>query len=406
MNFEFFIAKRIISAKESKSISSSIVKIAIASIVLGLAIMIVSVAIIDGFKKAIREKVSGFSSHILISNFDSNESLESKPISKSPALYSTIKKIKGVKHIQAFAVKGGLIKTDDDIHGVIVKGIDSNYDLSFFKSKISDGYVFTVNDSCKTDKIIVSRYIASKLKLKVNQKIKIYFIQDQFRVYPFTISGIYETGLEEFDKDYVFADIAYIQKLNNWNKNQVGGIEVLADDFNDIGKISDEIYYSTSYNLSVKTIKELYPQIFDWLELQNVNVTIIIILMISVAVINMISALLILIMERNSMIGVLKSLGLRNRSLRNVFLYNAFYIILKGLAFGNIFGILICLIQQKFAIITLPQESYYISSVPISLNFVPILLLNIGTILVCMIALILPTYVVKYISPIKVLRFN
>ncbi|MDD5570659.1 MAG: ABC transporter permease [Bacteroidales bacterium] len=405
MNFEFFIAKRIISAKKSKSISASIVKIAIASIVLGLAIMIVSVAIIDGFKKAIREKVTGFSSRIQISNFDSNESLESKPIDKSPALYSTIKKIKGVKHIQSFAVKGGLIKADD-IHGVIVKGIDSNYDLSFFKDKISEGSVFTVNDNCKTDKIIVSRYIASKLKLKVNQKIKIYFIQDQLRVYPFTISGIYETGLEEFDKDYVFADIAYIQKLNNWNKNQVGGIEVLADDFKDIDRISDEIYYSTSYNLSVKNIRELYPQIFDWLELQNVNVNIIIILMILVAVINMISALLILIMERNNMIGVLKSLGLKNRSLRNIFLYNAFYIILKGLVFGNILGIVICLIQQKFAIITLPQETYYISSVPISLNFLPILLLNMGTIIVCMIALILPTYVVKYISPIKVLRFN
>ena len=406
VNFEIYISKRIISKSKSNGISGSIVKIAIISVTLGLVVMITSVSIITGFKKAIREKVIGFSSHIQISNYDSNISLELKPIEKNTILYNSIKKSKVVNHIQAFALKGGLIKTDSDIHGVVVKGIDSDYDWKYFKDKIIEGTYFTVTPNSKSDKILVSKQIANKLKLKLNEKIRVYFISNELRVYPFTICGIYETGLDDIDKEFVITDIAYIQKLNNWNEKQIGGIEVFINDYDKLENVKQEINQNINYNMEAKSIKDLYPQIFDWLELQNINVQIILILMVLVAGINMVSALLILILERTNMIGILKALGASNISIRKVFLYNATYIILNGLFWGNLIGLGICLIQKQFGIASLPQESYYITKVPINLDLFYILLLNVGTLLTCLIMLILPTFVITFITPIKAIRYN
>ena len=408
MNLELFIAKKIFS-KNKANFSRPIVKIAIISIALGLAVMIVSVAIVTGFQSEIKNKVIGFGSHIQISNFDSNESLESTPLDKNQSFYPYLDTIDGIRHIQVYARKAGIINTDDQIQGVILKGIGSDYDWSFFKNKIIEGKPFIVTDTNKTNNVLISKNLASKLKLKLGDPIKMYFIiknEPQPRGRKFKITGIYETGLEEFDKIYVICDIGHIQKLNKWTKDQVAGFEVLIDDFKNIDKIGEYVYNEIGYELNCKTIKQMQPQIFEWLELHDMNVIIIIVLMVLVAGITMISTLLILILEKTNMIGTLKALGIKNRSIRKIFLYNAAYIIGKGLFWGNIIAIILCVLQLKYGIITLNQESYYVSVVPINLSLLNIILLNIGSIIICILMLIIPSYIVTRITPVKALRFS
>jgi len=277
----------------------------------------------------------------------------------------------------------------------------------FFKDKIIDGQPFEISDSVKSNNMLISSHIASKLKLNVDDDLLMYFVLQPPRVRKFKITGIYETGLEEFDKLYVLADIAHIQKLNGWSKDQVGGFEVLIDDFDDIEKIGNYIYYNvTGPNLFSQTIKEAYSYIFDWLDLQDMNVQIILVLMVLVSGINMISALLVLILERTNMIGILKALGAQSRSIRKIFIYIATYLIGKGLFWGNVIGLSLCLIQQQFGLLSLDQESYYVSVIPISINPMHILLLNIGTLLICVLMLLGPSYVITKITPVKAIRFN
>jgi lipoprotein-releasing system permease protein len=409
VNTELFIAKRIFSVKELGSLSRPAVRVAMVSIVLSIAVMIVSVAIVTGFQKEIRDKVIGFGAHIQISKFDSNASLESQPVDKNQTFYPSFDTVPGIRHIQVYATKAGIIKTDDQMEGVVFKGIGSDFDWSFFKNRIVDGKIFEVKDSVKSKDVIISKLLATRLKLKTNDSIRMYFImkdQSQPKGRKFHISGIYETGLEEFDKVYVLGDIAQIQSLNKWTKNQVAGFEILLNNFNDLDKISEFVYGNIGYDLDSKNIEQLNPQIFDWLGLQDMNVIIILTLMIIVAAINMISCLLILILERTTMIGTLKALGAKNASIRKIFLYTAANLIGKGLFWGNVIAIVLCLIQQQFGIITLPQESYYVSTVPINLNIFHILLLNAGTLFVCMIILIIPSYVISKISPVKAIRFS
>ena len=295
------------------------------------------------------------------------------------------------------------------MEGAVLKGIGSDYDWTFFKDRIVEGKIFTVNDSVKSKDVIISRLIANRLKLKVNDSLRMYFImkdQAQPKGRKFHISGIYETGLEEYDKIYVIGDIAQIQSLNSWTKNQVAGFEVLINDFNNLDKMSEYVYKNISYDLDSKNIKQLNPQIFDWLGLQDMNVTIILTLMILVAAINMISTLLILILERTGMIGTLKALGAPNISIRKIFLYTSANLIGKGLLWGNIVAIVLCLLQQKFGIIKLSQQDYFLSTVPININLWYILLLNAGTLIVCMLMLIIPSYIVSKISPVKAIRFS
>jgi len=405
---EFFIANRITS-KNKANFSRPIIRIAMLSIALGVAVMIVSVAIVTGFQKEIRNKVIGFGGHISITGFNDNISMESTPLSINQPFYPSITNQKGITHIQVFATKAGIIKTDEDIQGVVLKGIGPDYNWTFFKDKIIKGKPFLISDTGKTNDIILSEYLASQLKLDTGMHLLMYFInegQTQPSLRKFNICGIYNTGLEEFDKMYVLGDIKHIQRLNNWDSSQVGGFEIIIEDFSKLEEITEQVYTSIDYNLTCANIREQYPQIFDWLEFQDVNVTIIIIMMVLVAAINMVSALLILIIEKTSLIGILKALGMRNWGVRKVFIANAFYLILRGLFWGNIIALIFCLIQMHFGIIKLDPASYYVREVPINLDVLNILLINFGTIVVCLLVLIIPTYVVTRISPVKAIRFS
>ena len=408
LNTEFFIARRIVKNSQA-NFSAPIVRIAIISIALGLAVMIISLAIVSGFQKQIRNKVIGFGSHIRITKFDSNKSYEAMPISKTQDFYPGIEKTEGIKSIQVFALKAGIIKTKDQIQGVVFKGIGSDFDWSFFEDKIEEGKKFSVSDTTKSNKVMISRQLASLLKLKLGDDLRTYFIienERQPRGRKFEISGIYKTGLEEFDMLYVIGDIGHIQKLNQWDKDQVGGFEIFIDDFDDLDIIQDIVYNTIPYDLNCNSIKDLHPEIFDWLELQDMNVIIILILMLLVASITMISTLLILILDRTYMIGVLKALGAKDSGIRKIFLYNAIYIIGRGLLWGNIFAITLCLLQYHFGIISLNQESYYVSVIPINLSILHIFYINLGTLIICTLILIIPSYIITKISPVKAIRFS
>ena len=408
MNFEFFIANRIFS-KNKGGFSRPIVRLGVVSVALGLAVMIISIAIVTGFQKQVRRKVTGFGAEIQIGNFELNSSYEASPIDKNQAFYPFLDTIDGIRHIQVFAHKAGIIKTDDQIEGVILKGVGSDFDWSFFKNKMKSGKAFKVIDHKRTNDVIVSQSLATRLNLKVDDPVRMYFViknEMQPRGRKFIISGIYETGLEEFDKLYLLGDIGHIQKLNKWDEMQVGGFEVFIDDFDELDKMGELVYQTIGYKLNSKTIKQLYPEIFEWLQLQDMNVLIIIALMVMVAGITMISTLLILILERTNMIGILKALGAKNVSIRKIFIYNAIYIIGKGLLWGNFIGVGLCIVQAQFGVFKLNQESYYVSQIPINLNLMPLLYINGGTLLLCTLMLLIPTYIITKISPVKAIRFS
>lgn len=406
MNTELFIAKRIVTRNKT-NFSQPIVKIAIISIALGLTIMFLSIAVLTGFQIEIRNKLVGFGGHIQVSLFQPNQSIEPLPVSKNQAFLSKLQNIKGIRHIQVYATKAGMIQTGDQIQGVILKGVDSDFDWSFFRNKIISGRNFQVNDSGRTDEIIISKKLCDLLKLKLHDDLRTYFIAgEQVLGRKFNIVGIYETGLEEFDQLYILGDIHHIQRLNRWDPDQVGGFEIILSDFKDLDKLGNIVYKEIPFEMNASTIRHLYPQIFDWLKLQDMNVIIILILMVLVAAITMISTLLILILERTKMIGILKALGMRNTMIRKVFLYEAIYIIGWGLLWGNFIGFTLCMIQKHFGIITLSQESYYMTQVPVSLNALYILILNLSTLLICYVMLIFPSMIIVKIHPIRAIRFS
>jgi len=414
MNLPYFIAHRLIKGRrEGTSFSRPINVIAIVGIAMGLAVMILAVAILTGFKKQIREKVVGFGSHIQIMNFDSNVSFETTPISDTQNFIPKIKQIAGIEHIQVFATKAGIIRTDEDIQGVVLKGIGSDFDWSYFKSNMVDGSVFTVTDTGRTDKVIISKKISNMLRLKTGDSFTMLFVQDPPRMRKFTISGIYETSLEEFDKMYVFCDIEHIKKLNGWKDDQVSGFEVYINDFDKLDEMTSEIRDAIGYKITeedtkfkITNIRIRYPQIFDWLNFQDINVIIIILLMLIVAGFNMISGLLILILEKTNMIGVLKSLGAEDITIRRVFLYQAAYLIGKGLFWGNLIGIGLAFLQFKTGLITLDPTSYYIKTVPVNLELTHLLLLNAGTMAAIIVMLLVPSQLISRISPVKAIRYD
>ena len=394
--------------RNSKKFTQPIIKISIAAIALGLTVMIIALSIVSGFQREIRNKVIGFGGHIQITKYDSQNTYEATPIDKNQAFYPSLDTVEGIKHIQVFATKAGIIKTNEDIYGVIVKGIGSDFDWSFFNDKLKQGNPILIDTANPNNDIIISQTIANKMNIKLHDKMFLYFIQTdgQLRPKDFIVKGIYQSGLEQFDNIYVITDIAHIQKRNNWSSNLIGGFEVIIDKYEDLTKIDEFVYDHIGYDLYSSTILDKNPDIFNWLELQDINVMIIIILMVLVAVINIVSALLILILERTNMIGILKALGMPNWNVRKVFLYNALNLIIKGLVIGNIVGIGLCLLQLQFGFLKLPEESYYVSEVPIKLNLYSIIILNIGTLIVCFLMLILPSYVITKISPVKAIRFD
>jgi len=414
MNLPYFIAHRLIKGRrEGTSFSRPINIIAVTGIALGLGVMILAVSILTGFKQQIRNKIVGFGSNIQILNFDSNYSLETIPISDTQSFIPKIKQMPGIKHIQVFATKAGIIKTTDAIQGVVLKGVGSDFDWRFFKSNIVDGSVFTVTDTGRTNEVIISRKISDMLRLKTGDSFAMYFVQDPPRSRKFTISGIYETSLEEFDKMYVYCDIGHIKRLNGWEDDLVSGFEIFINDFDKLDEMTMAVRDAIGYKLledetkyKVTNIRMRYPQIFDWLNFQDMNVIIIITLMLLVAGFNMISGLLILILEKTNMIGIFKALGSEIGTIRKVFLYQAAYLIAKGLFWGNIIGIGLAFIQLKTGLITLDPTSYYIKTVPVNLQLSHILLLNAGTMAAIILMLLVPSQLISRIVPVKAIKYD
>lgn len=418
MNINLYIAKRIFSAKENKNnLSHHIINIALFGIVLGLIVLILSVAIVTGYKSEVGRKVIGFGSHLQIVNLDTNESYETSPISENQPFLKDLAAINGIRHIQVFATKPGIIRTDEEIQGVVLKGIGPDFDWSFFKQNMVEGEIFTVQDTIRSNKVWVSKQMADLLKLKLGDDLFMFFLDTKESTMPrqrkFELAGIYKTSLEEFDRMFVLCDINHIRKLNNWEKDQVSGFEIFVDDFKHLSNQQKSINnllirYTTpdSPVLQVVSIKEKYAHIFDWLGLLDMNVWVILSLMILVAGFNMVSSLLVIILERTQMIGILKALGAHNWSIRKVFLYFSGMLILKALFWGNLIGIGICLLQQHTHILKLDPASYYLAYVPVNLSIVSIVLLNLGTIVVTFMMLLIPSWFITKLSPEQSIRFE
>ncbi|MDR2011192.1 MAG: ABC transporter permease [Bacteroidales bacterium] len=414
MNLEFYIARRLIKKNEYRNgFSRPIVSIAIAGISVGLAVMIVAIAIVTGFKKEIAEKVIGFGAHFQVVNFDSNKSYETLPIYQEQDWVEIVAKMDGVKSIHKYIQKAGIAKSDETLHGVVFKGIDSDFKWDFFEQYLLEGETLTIIDSVRTNNVVLSKYIADALGLKLGDSFGAYFIQDPPRMRRLTVSGIYDTQLEELDKIFIFIDIKQLRRLNDWQNDQITGFEIVIDDFSKLteyeiilNRLIGNHFSKGGSMLKVRSVKDEYPGIFDWLSLLDMNVWVILILMVTVAGINMISGLLIIILERVNMIGILKSLGARNISIEKIFLYFAGFLISKGLLWGNIIGIGICIIQYYTGIITLDPSSYYVSTVPVNINILHILLLNAGTLIITLLMMILPSLIVSKISPAESIRFD
>jgi lipoprotein-releasing system permease protein len=405
MAFESFIARRMLSGSRL-TFSKPVVRIAMLAVAIGLAAMIISYAVVRGFQTQIAEKITGFASDIQVARFDENNSFEYSPLKSADSIEAALKIIKGVKHVQPFCLKAGIIKTSDEIQGVVLKGIGKDFDWSFFNDKIVDGHGFRA-DTGRNDSVIISEALSQLLKIKVGDPLRMYFIiENQARARRFIVSGVYNTHLEEFDKLYVFGDINQIRKLNGWDANTVSGFDIYVNDFKKLDETGKNIYDAIGYNLNAKTIKELYPQLFSWLNLLDTNVIIILVLMILVSVITLISTLLILILERTTDIGVLKALGAANVQIRKIFMLQAFYIITLGLIIGNIIGVGFVFLQQYTGMISLPADSYFMNKVPVAFEFPAILIFNAGTIIICMLALILPTVIISRIMPANAIRFE
>lgn len=414
MNTELFIARRLVSKRHSaNSFSRPIVAVAVGGIAIGLAVMILAVSIVTGFKKEISGKVIGFGAHIQIVNYDNNTSYETLPITQNQDWVGKISGMKGIESINKFIVKAGILKTEDYLHGVVFKGIDRDFDWKFFNQYMVEGDTLVITDSVKSNNVVISQYIANALKLKKGDSFAAYFIQDPPRMRKFTVAGIYNTQLEDLDKLFVFVDIKHLRKLNDWEDDQITGFEIHVDDFSKITEYEKNVNRIVGNNFSpdgsmlkVRNISEEYPGIFDWLSLLDINVWVILILMVSVAGFNMVSGLLVIILERVNMIGILKSMGAANFQIEKVFIYISGFLIGKGLIIGNIVGIGLCLIQMFTGVITLDPESYYVATVPVNLNVLHILILNVGTMIVTVLMMILPSLIISRISPADSIRFN
>jgi lipoprotein-releasing system permease protein len=407
LNLELNLAKRIVFGNEGTSASRPVIKIALFSVALGLAVMLIALVMVEGFQNEITKKVTGFGGHIILGNFTSNQSYELEPLDKSKVDLQRIKKVPHITHVQEFATKASIIKTQDEIQGVVLKGVGADFNWSYIKNNLIAGNVPAYTDGNKSDAILMSEALVKMLKLKLNQKVFFYFIEgNQQLIRKFTIAGIYNTGFEEIDNQFVLCDIAHIRKLNNWQPNQTGSYEILIDDFKHLDTTADLVYSATGSSINVRTIKDDYPQIFSWLILIDTNVYIIIGLMLIVASINMISTLLIIILENTSEIGILKALGATNRQIRKVFFYVSVYLMIGGIALGNFLGLGLATLQYIFHFITLEQDTYYIAYAPVAFSLTKIALLNFGTMLICILVLLLPALVISKIQPIKAIRFE
>lgn len=415
MNFPLFIAKKIYnSSDKTRRVSKPAIRIATIGVAIGLAVMIVSISVVLGFKHTIRNKVIGFGSHITVADFMSLQNSELYPITINDSLLKALYKIQGVKHVQRFAYTQGILKTDDDFLGVTLKGVGPEFDSTFIHNNMVEGNFPKFSDNSNQQKIILSKTIADKLKMKVGQKIFAYFVNEQgVRTRKFTVCGIYETNLKQFDSQICMTDLYTVNKLNGWEPDQYSGAELEVKDFNlldntafnVLGHVKNKVdKYGSTY--SSATVIEQNPQIFSWLDLMDLNVWIILALMISVAGVTMISGLLIIILERTQMIGLMKAIGTRNRQIRHIFLWFATFIIGKGLIIGNVVGIGLILLQQYTGLFKLDPQTYYVSTVPVEINIPLIIALNLSTLLICVFVLIAPSYFVSHINPAKSMYYE
>ena len=406
MNAASFISKRIFSLSK-ENLSSTVMRIAVTSVALGIAIMLISIAVVVGFKNQIKDKVVGFVAPIHIQALNQNESIEETPFLFDSVLNARLNK-PFITEMHPTANKAGIIKTDEEIQAVVLKGVDHDYNWSYIGSYLVDGEIPQYTENQRSNDVVISNIIAHKMQLNVGDPVRIWFVDQDLKARgrKFSVKGIYETGLQECDERYVYCDLDQIRKLNGWNNNEIGHLEIWVDDEKQINDYNEQIYYSIPTHLVSYSAMETYPQIFDWLELQDMNVVIIIVLMLLVAGITIISMLLIIILERTSTIGLLKSMGASNGLIRSIFLKRSCRILIIGMAIGNVIGIGLCLIQKYTNLITLSPESYYLSAVPIELNIWNILALNAGTMILWVLMLLLPTMLINNIRPSKSIRFE
>ena len=415
MNLPLYIAKRIYSDQgDKRKVSRPAIRIATIGVAIGLAVMIVTVSVVLGFKHTIRDKVVGFGSHIQVHNIMNYNGSDPHPICANDSLMKAIESIDGVAHAERFSTTQGILKTDDDFLGVAFKGIAAEYDTTFLHKHLVEGSIPEFSDSVSHYKLLISKMIADKMRLKAGDRVFGYFIDgEDVRTRKFTVSGIYQTNMTRFDETLCFTDLYTASKLNGWTDSQATGIEVIVKDFDRLNETADLFIDNVNRtsdeqgnSLTTDTIYELYPQVFSWLELLDINVWIILALMVCVAGFTMISGLLIIILERTQMIGILKALGARNKTVRHTFLWFSVFIISQGLLFGNIVGIGFVLLQQYTGIITLDPQTYYVSEAPMELNIPLIAMINLATLIICVFVLIAPSFLISHIHPAKSMRYE
>jgi lipoprotein-releasing system permease protein len=413
LNLEFFIAKRLIKGKEHKiSISAPIIKIAIAAIALGIMMMLIAIATGVGLKHKIREKVAAFNGHIQIYNYDNNVSdVSVVPVSVNQEFYPEFTSVDGISHIQAVASKAGIIRTEDTFEGIIAKGVGKDYNWEVFSEYLQEGRLPDFKGELNTE-VLMSSLMARRLQLKTGDEFFTFFLKDEDpsktpNQRKFKIVGIYDSGFEEFDAKYVFTDIRHIQRVNKWQEDQVGNFEIFLYNFEDIDAKTKEIYGKTLSDLDTQNIKNKYFKIFEWIGLFDFNIALIIGIMIIVGGINMITALLVLILERTQMIGILKALGSANWSIRKVFLYNAAYLITIGLLWGNLFGLGFIWFQETYRVFKFPNpKEYYIDYIPVHIDFPTVVILNLGVLVLCLLMLLIPSFIITKITPVKAIKFE
>jgi lipoprotein-releasing system permease protein len=412
LNLEYFIAKRLIKGKEHKiSISAPIIKIAITAIAISVFMMLMAIATGVGLKHKIREKVVAFNGHIQIYNYDNNTSdVSVVPVSIEQEFYPEFDSVEGVSHVQAVATKGGIIRTENTFEGCIAKGVGDDYNWDIFKEYLVAGELPDYSGEVNTQ-VLLSRFMANRLQLKVGDSFSAFFPKEEDPLKPnqrkFTLVGIYDSGFEEIDSMYVFVDIRHIQRMNKWDADQVGNFEVFLESFDQLDEKIKEIYGKTVSTLDAQTITNKYYKIFEWIDLFDFNIALIIGIMVIVGGINMITALLVLILERTQMIGVLKALGSANWSIRKVFLYNATYLITIGLFWGNVLGLGLIWVQQKYQVLKFPNpKEYYMDYIPVHIDISTVLILNIGVLILCLLMLMVPSYIITKINPVKAIKFE
>jgi lipoprotein-releasing system permease protein len=409
LNIPRFIARRVAFNKQ-QSFSRFIIRLAIAATAISVAAMLVTIAFTNGFQEAIGQKMFSFSGHIRVQQFQPNRNLiaEESPVEQNDTVFDILRSDKDVKSVQVFATKNAIIKGAESIEGVQLKGIQKTYDFSNLDGFLKSGRWLNFPDSGYSHEIDISAYTANQLKLKANDKVVVYFIQPDGtrRIRIMQVAGIYKTGVEDYDKIIALADIRLIQRLNDWKDDEIGGYEVFLKNYRQLDSVNKSIFEKLPQTWNTRTIKEVYANIFDWLNLQDTTVAIVLIIMIVVAVLNLVTCLIILLLERTPMVGILKAIGTRDRSIQQIFLYHGTIITCSGIVLGNALGLIICWVQQRFGIITLPEDAYYLSKAVVKLTYWHVLLVDLGTFIVCFLILMIPTLIVRRIQPVQAIAFR